>query len=106
RQLKMVDETRQNVRVSGTGLVDCLDQAGAGANPHELPETCYPQGPRTPVNIVALDDQASEPSADGGLVVGSTVGLIVFKAQTDDVLRTGRVRASADPSLGGNMPGL
>ncbi|WP_162598670.1 hypothetical protein [Nocardioides gilvus] len=106
RQLKLADETRHGVRVSSSGLVDCLDQAGAGANPNELPETCYPQGSRSPINIVALDDHAAAPSADGGLVEGSTVGLLVFKAQTDDVSRTGRVRASADASLGGNMPGL
>lgn len=106
RQFKLVDETQHNVRVSSTALVGCLDRAGPGANPNELPEECYPPRTRAPINIVALDDRTRASSADDGLVQGSSVGLLVFRARSDDVLRTGRARAAGDASLGGNMPGL
>lgn len=103
----LLDEREQDLRVTSTALVSCAQDV-PGGNLAEVPESCWPAADKTaaPVNVVMIGEPGSTPRADPGLVRDGQVGLMLFTGDDGSVARFATTDAAADPTLGGNLPGL
>lgn len=105
-RLGLLDEVQQDLRVSTTGLVGCAERAGGRMD--LVPESCWPavETSAAPVNVVMIGEPGARPLADPGLVHDGQVGLLLFPEGDGRATRFGVTAATADPDLGGNLPGL
>jgi hypothetical protein len=106
-RLLIPDESSTNVRVSSSGLVDCMREENLSL-PDPVLQACGPQDTYVPINVVALSPGHADagPRADPALIDGHGVGLLTFDVKSSLVTRTTLSPAVADRSLGGNLPGL
>jgi hypothetical protein len=99
------DETRSQLRAASIDIVDCMKRAGL-TNPDNVDGSCVPDDSSSPVNIIGLSPAGSATSADPSLVEQGRLGLLTFTPTSEgQATRTGETSATADPLLGGNMPG-
>ncbi|GAB3086341.1 hypothetical protein GCM10027215_33630 [Nocardioides zeae] len=105
-RFRLVEESpTAMVRVTGTALPACMEEAGT-TDPDAVDPLCFPQDTYAPVNTVAIGAADLErPVADPGLLDdASEVGLLHFSGAA--ATPVGSVEADADAGLGGNLPGL
>lgn len=106
-QYALPDERELNFRVTGPKLLGCLRDVPVGSDPHSMPDKCFPQHTYSPINQIAIAlDGVSLSRADPGLIDGGEVGLLLFVTGTGSTSELALTKASPDPRLGGNMPGL
>ena len=99
-------ENTHTLRASSEKLVGCMRESGT-EDPMEHTD-CLPKDTSSPVNVVALSStlRPDQALADPGFLQGRQVGLIDFDRATSVVKSLDVIAATADETLGGNMPGL
>jgi hypothetical protein len=101
-----VAETTESVRATNTRLVDCLTQRGT-RDPDDVLADCGPDGTMSPINTIALTDEPTTAGlrADRAMVEDGRIGLLTFAGDSIETTATATEPATADPVLGGNLPG-
>jgi hypothetical protein len=98
------DESTAQLRVTGTQVANCMAERRT-LNPDKVFD-CFPQDSASPLNRVMLGANGATATADSRLVVDGKVGLLQFVSGQGVASRLADTRASPDPMLGGNLPGL
>ncbi|MGY1719407.1 hypothetical protein ACI8AG_10210 [Blastococcus sp. SYSU DS0552] len=102
------DESAAQVRATSAGIAECMRRDSI-TDPMLVDPACVPDDSASPMNIVALSPAGTQQAtltADPSLMEQGRLGLLVFTPQgqgrADQVTES---PATADPLLGGNMPG-
>lgn len=96
-------EQGSSLRVTSPEVGACMEEAKTSV-PETVLGTCSPDT-LVPVNAVGLSYAEDAIVADPALVSGGEVGLLLFDAAGAATVQS-NLAADADPSLGGNLPGL
>lgn len=103
REFIVPDESANQVRVSSSGFIRCVRSQGPHLN--DVSTGCLPRS-AAPLNLVLLTDVGRHAQADGSLIAGKRIGILLLKVGTDRVLSTAIATATQNAQLGGNLPGL
>lgn len=101
------DESTAQVRATSASIAECMRRDSV-TDPMLVDPACVPYDSASPMNIVALSPAGEQGAltADPSLIEEGLLGLLVFtpqgQGQADEVMLS---PATADPLLGGNMPG-
>jgi hypothetical protein len=105
-------ETDSTIRVTSPSMARCLRKPGTDL--FNVPESCFPMGTQSPVNLVALQPAGGHESSPGAasglraepaLTEGGLTGILDITTPGGKVVTAETVAATGDATLGGNMPG-